>query len=602
MKYAEGYIRDIPGGDPIAGVSVTVRDDNTGTPIAAGGMTNCTTNPVNTDGSGFFSWSCELSPGPIKVDAVITGSQKKVRSGKERMQSGDYWLSDIPQYFTNFSNGIIFGNKNAYNATSASLNITLQTGAAILNGYLVEITTTRVLAVPSNVTLSERWDLVVLQQYIGGTSKGKQSIALKTGTVNQVDPVINTDPNILEFAIWRSKIANGGGVVALTDIRTYSSILVNPNQVTAAMLTAGGNLSTATTAKVLKAPTSGLTPLYATLSSAELSDFSSTGIAVGRFPEWAGTEWVPTVHDHSALFASISHNHNATYATIAHTHAHSALTGVDVDLATTDIHHTLGTGSLQAARGNHTHTGLVPAAHQNTHQTGGTDELSGTLEATAKVVQKSNGVTIGTRRGINLVAGTNITIGAVDNAGGERVDYTIDGLPLGTTGSSAAAGNHNHSGVYATSGHTHAGVYADASHSHSGFQSRMGNTTKSYAETTSTGADVLLDSSTLLLASGVTFDIFIFGIVQGHMRSGNLGNAQVGVRWESNATEWGMQVGTEEGERPLVATTFINGVAGDGLSHTYSLRGRTTGNTGTSEFFAGHTFAFAVPRPAGVVV
>jgi hypothetical protein len=35
--------------------------------------------------------------------------------------------------------------------------------------------------------------------------------------------------------------------------------------------------------------------------------------------------------------------------------AHSSLSGVDTDLATTSIHHTLGTGADQAAAGNHNH-------------------------------------------------------------------------------------------------------------------------------------------------------------------------------------------------------------------------------------------------------
>ena len=51
----------------------------------------------------------------------------------------------------------------------------------------------------------------------------------------------------------------------------------------------------------------------------------------------------------------------------AHSHAHSALTGLDTDTATTSLHHTLGAGAFQAAAGNDARLSdaRVPTAHNH---------------------------------------------------------------------------------------------------------------------------------------------------------------------------------------------------------------------------------------------
>jgi hypothetical protein len=66
--------------------------------------------------------------------------------------------------------------------------------------------------------------------------------------------------------------------------------------------------------------------------------------------------------------------------------------------------------------------------HQATHQSGGADALSGNLDATARInVSKNSGATVGTRRRLNLIEGTNITLTVADDAGNEEVDVTITG-------------------------------------------------------------------------------------------------------------------------------------------------------------------------------
>ena len=67
----------------------------------------------------------------------------------------------------------------------------------------------------------------------------------------------------------------------------------------------------------------------------------------------------------------------------------------------------------------------APVTHQASHQAGGGDALSGSLDASARVAVKKAGTTTGTRRGINFIEGTNITVTETDQAGSEHVDVTI---------------------------------------------------------------------------------------------------------------------------------------------------------------------------------
>lgn len=89
---------------------------------------------------------------------------------------------------------------------------------------------------------------------------------------------------------------------------------------------------------------------------------------------------------------------------------------------------TLGPGALQAAAGNDSRLSdaRAPTAHQSTHQSGNSDALTGSLDATARHNISKAGTLAGTRRGLNLIEGTNVTMTVADNAGSERVDVTIN--------------------------------------------------------------------------------------------------------------------------------------------------------------------------------
>lgn len=69
---------------------------------------------------------------------------------------------------------------------------------------------------------------------------------------------------------------------------------------------------------------------------------------------------------------------------------------------------------------------LTEAQHGNLTSTAGSAaDHSGTLSANARVAVKKNGTLVATRRGINLIEGTNVTLTVADDSGNEEVDVTI---------------------------------------------------------------------------------------------------------------------------------------------------------------------------------
>lgn len=125
---------------------------------------------------------------------------------------------------------------------------------------------------------------------------------------------------------------------------------------------------------------------------------------------------------------------NPTIAALAVTDAKVAAANKD-GVAGTASMRTLGTGAQQAAAGNDSRLSdaRTPTAHQSTHQSGNSDALTGNLDATARSNISKGGTLVGTRRGLNLIQGTNVTLTMADNAGSERVDVTIDAAASGGT-------------------------------------------------------------------------------------------------------------------------------------------------------------------------
>jgi hypothetical protein len=217
-----GYVLDREAGTPIVGATITVISKATGLPVPVGGDGGGAANPTVTDGTGFFSWSCELSPGPVRVSAAA-GSEVRIRSGEELMQAGTYFSGDVPIIVQALSSGVINGIADDFlvEAVAGQRKVRVNPGAALMAGNLFSLDDEREITIDANPTIAIRKDLVVLNQWVGTSEIGKQSISIVKGVTTDVDPTLNSDPDILQLALARSTINQNATSVVVTDMRSF---------------------------------------------------------------------------------------------------------------------------------------------------------------------------------------------------------------------------------------------------------------------------------------------------------------------------------------------------------------------------------------------
>jgi hypothetical protein len=107
-----------------------------------------------------------------------------------------------------------------------------------------------------------------------------------------------------------------------------------------------------------------------------LGDLQRSGASTNQVPKWSGTAWVP--------------------------------------------------GNVDWAEVTNKPSTFPPSAHASSHAAGGSDALTGNLDANARVGIMNSGTLVGTRRRVNFVAGENVTLNVVDDATNEKVDVTIN--------------------------------------------------------------------------------------------------------------------------------------------------------------------------------
>lgn len=170
----------------------------------------------------------------------------------------------------------------------------------------------------------------------------------------------------------------------------------------------------------------------------------------------------------------------------------------DADVATTSIHHTLGTGADQAAAGNHTHSGLLSNALTNTHI------FVGNISNVATDVAMSNDATMANTGAITL---KNTGPGATGPIGSATVApiITIDAQGRVTALSSAtiSAGGGQIIGIARWS----------ASASQTTFD--LPDTAEQLNIASDNGS--IVDPYTVTLATGNTQMVFDVGITAGHI-------------------------------------------------------------------------------------
>jgi hypothetical protein len=75
---------------------------------------------------------------------------------------------------------------------------------------------------------------------------------------------------------------------------------------------------------------------------------------------------------------------------------------------------------------------ITDFAHESSHESGGSDALTGNIDAVARLtVRKNSGADVGSRRRLNFIEGTGVTLTIADDSANEETDVTITSTPAG---------------------------------------------------------------------------------------------------------------------------------------------------------------------------
>jgi hypothetical protein len=149
---------------------------------------------------------------------------------------------------------------------------------------------------------------------------------------------------------------------------------------------------------------------------------------------------LPTSPNANRFLVVRTANSDPTYDTIqasdlpTHTHTPAQISpqgsGSGLDADTVDGQHA---SAFAPASHTHTRSQITDFAHASTHVAGGSDPITGNLDANARVTVKQSGTVVGTRRAINFIAGSNISLSISDDAANEEVDVTISAAGGGSS-------------------------------------------------------------------------------------------------------------------------------------------------------------------------
>lgn len=215
------YIRSIPAGTGVNGVSVTVKKH----------VDNTTVSTLTSNSSGQFSYTADGSPGPVYATASAS-DRIRVRSGRATGQIGTWYGSDVPVGFRALGDGVIQSYTD-WEVTAGDMAVTEGTGlqvlvaegASIVDGHVYRCSASTPLTISANASGSTRVDRVVIRfTREGQTEEGKCVLMISEGTPGAGAPPVQKTTSVWELSLATVSVSNGAtGIISanITDTRVY---------------------------------------------------------------------------------------------------------------------------------------------------------------------------------------------------------------------------------------------------------------------------------------------------------------------------------------------------------------------------------------------
>jgi hypothetical protein len=298
-------------------------------------------------------------------------------------------------------------------------------------------------------------------------------------------------------------------------------------------------------------------------------------------------------HNHDSVYAAVSHTHTASQISDSTATGRSVLTAASAAAArsaigagTSDL--TIGTTGSTAAAGNHTHSEYAATSHTHTASqisdstTTGRSVLTASNAGAARTAIAAAAIThvhsVDDLSDASLV-GKNVLTALTQTAARSAIGAGTSNLTIGTTGSTAAAGNHNHDV-------TSLSDTAWASYTPTWY----GSTTNPATSHTRTGAYKLIGKT-------------VFFTIKITVGSGGVGSGLYSFSLPLNSVTtrdfvcWGLVVVSGSGEIGGVAK--IEGGTPDRVARIY-LVNQTRANNWFSAF--GNTFPSSLPQGSVITI
>jgi hypothetical protein len=220
MKITD-YLRDFPGGDGVAGVTVTVKKHSDGSTVGTD----------TTDANGLFEVTVDGSPGDVYYEATSGGVTKR-HSSRSAGQAGPVQLGEFHYLLDGvFGSGVLQDQLGglAPSADGVGMNVDIATGAALVKGYEFVNHTADVLTISANSSGNPRIDRVVVRATLSGTDIGKTELAVLTGTAaaSPSAPALTRSSSTYEISLCKVAVANGASSISnanVTDERSDETV------------------------------------------------------------------------------------------------------------------------------------------------------------------------------------------------------------------------------------------------------------------------------------------------------------------------------------------------------------------------------------------
>ncbi len=187
------------------------------------------TTVVTTD--GWYTYEANGNPGPFYVEWVYGGVTHRSYS-KITGPSAATEIGNMPVTLHTFTNGIIdrFGSELTLTATGATMNVTVATGAALVQGILYDRVISGTLAIAASHATLGRLDYVVVRvvpRFAGESIEGKSELVILTGTAAATPalPALTQTSALYEFPIGSVTVDAAVTTIASNKVSYFSASL-----------------------------------------------------------------------------------------------------------------------------------------------------------------------------------------------------------------------------------------------------------------------------------------------------------------------------------------------------------------------------------------